>query len=257
MHIIHDGVTTTRESIAMISLYLFYVAFVVGRYLFNKKVEDLHHHHHDHHQKTTSEFDNQNSSFTTTQSQLQPPHEDCIHRLSNYFEIISKPLTFLFRMTIPSIRTETLENIQIQFIDEDNNNSNNNDRNFSESSSNQSSNEARQEKNINHQLHVCNPERYLSCIVRRQNKENLSSESTEQCQYSIIVGSNHVVGLLQASLCRALCCIAICIFYIAIFASLIVQACSVIVHHVGLSQTTIGATLVSLGTEVIILYFHD
>lgn len=236
MNIIHDGVSTTKESIAMISLYIFYVAFVVGRYLFNKKEEEekVHTNHSD--TKPNESNDDQNLSLNL---QSQQPH-DLIYYFNHFFEYLSKPLAFFFKITIPAIRTQAILDDKINLSNIENQDT--------ENQVNKQSSEQLESK-LNTRLHVCNPKRYLSCILRRQNNDNLTIESNSQC-IPITIGSNHIIGLFQASLCRALCCIIVCIFYIAIFASLIVQTSSVIVNHVGLSQTTVGATLVSLGTEV-------
>ena len=219
MNIIQDGVSTTREAIAMIALYFVYVGFVVGRYLWTLPKVDI--------------SDEVSDSMETPEDDIAPiPLSDpsLVSKLGVYFRFLSKPLTLFFRWTIPSVRSDKIPYSPLR-KDPEVPTVVNFEMNRSEADP---------------PLHVAHPQRYLNCILRRQNDYEDVIGNSNPC-HPLTAGT---VVLFRASLCRALLCILICIVYIGIFASLIVQSSSIIVAHVGLSQTTIGATFVSLGTEV-------
>lgn len=54
----------------------------------------------------------------------------------------------------------------------------------------------------------------------------------------------------KVTLFRALTVVATSIAYVCVFASVVVALCGVITQHIGLDQTTIGATLVAFGAQV-------
>jgi Ca2+/Na+ antiporter len=227
MSIIQDGVSTTREATAMIALYFFYVGFVVGRYLWTLPKA-----------KTTTTLEEVDCSIGTPEDDLTPiplPDQSHFSRLGVCFRFLSKPLTLFFHWTIPSVRSEKIPYSPL--------------RTDLETVSSSPLNFEINRLDATPALHVAHPQRYLNCLLRRQNDYDGVIGDSYPC-HPLVAGTEQIVGLFRASLCRALLCILICILYIGLFASLIVQSSSIIVAHVGLSQTTIGATFVSLGTEV-------
>jgi Ca2+/Na+ antiporter len=56
---------------------------------------------------------------------------------------------------------------------------------------------------------------------------------------------------------RAVACLLVCLFYVGLLASAIVQLCEKLSHLVGVGGSTVGATLVALGSEVRTLYRTD
>lgn len=89
-------------------------------------------------------------------------------------------------------------------------------------------------------------DRYSQCLGRRF--PHSESPSSHCAHFNS--GAQCVIGISRASLCKSLCCIAVCIGYICLLSMLIVFASDTIVIHLGLSQTTVGATLVALGSQV-------
>lgn len=217
----------------MIMLYVFYVGFVVGRYLWSLSKAD---------NQTILEVDC--TGETNEQEVISIPLSDDHNHMCDLAERLSKPLTLFFYFTIPSVRSENivyspirkdLENLDLQ-----------SEKSFPD-------NEELQRSESPTPVHVLHPQRYINCLLRRQSDYEAAIGTNSAC-HPIVYGTEQIVGIFRANLCRALLCILICIIYIGIFASLIVQASSIIVTHIGLSQTTIGATFVSLGTEVSILF---
>jgi Ca2+/Na+ antiporter len=230
MSIIQDGVSTTREAITMISLYFIYVGFVIGRYLWTLPKP---------HPPDLPEILEEIDCLSTQVDDLAPiplpdPSLSRMSKIGVWFRYLSKPMTLFFHWTIPSVRSEKIPYSPLRADLEIAS-----PRNF----------EIDRSEVTPAVLHVAHPQRYLNCILRRQNEYDRVVGDTHLC-HPLVAGTEHIFGLFRASLCRALLCILICILYIGLFASLIVQTSSIIVTHVGLSQTTIGATFVSLGTEV-------
>lgn len=214
----------------MIMLYVFYVGFVVGRYLWSLS-------------KTTSEATLEVDCPEPVEEEvisIPLSHtETHINRVSQLFQCLSKPVTIFFHITIPSVRPEDVEYRPIT-----------SDLESTDSLPENTSPENQKiERSDTQPLSVLHPQRYVNCIMRRQDNYDTVAGTHTTC-HPLVSGTEQIVGLLRASLCRALLCILICIVYIGVFASLIVQTSSIIVAHIGLSQTTIGATFVSLGTEV-------
>jgi Ca2+/Na+ antiporter len=56
---------------------------------------------------------------------------------------------------------------------------------------------------------------------------------------------------------RAVACLLVCLFYVGLLASAIVQLCEKLSHLVGVGGSTVGATLVALGSEVRTSYRTD
>lgn len=54
----------------------------------------------------------------------------------------------------------------------------------------------------------------------------------------------------QVTLFRALSIVGICILYVCVFATLVVSFCTIITRHLGVDQSTIGATIVALGAQL-------
>ena len=54
----------------------------------------------------------------------------------------------------------------------------------------------------------------------------------------------------KVTLFRSLTVVATCIMYVCIFAAIVVKLCGLITEHIGLDQTTIGATLVAFGAQL-------
>jgi Ca2+/Na+ antiporter len=220
----------------MVSLYFFYVGFVVGRYVWTLSRKETF---------TTSaeieckQAEGQDERLSpiplalSTDGQDADSHTDT--KLFACFEWFTKPLTVIFRIITPSVRPIELNEAQYSPL--------------------------RKKYNLDIEtseadhlppVHVSHPRRYLSCLLRRQGDYDttIGRHSPMGLCHPLTAGTDQIIGILRASLCRALLCIFTCIVYIGLLASLIVQASSVIVTHLGLSQTTIGATFVSLGTEV-------
>jgi Ca2+/Na+ antiporter len=235
MKTIQDGVSTTREAVAMVALYFLYVGFVVGRYVWTLSRREIPSSDAEEGSEETRGDDRPLSPIPLAVSAEGLEAESHTNKFSACFERLTRPLTAVFRLIVPSVRSIDLHGAQYSPL--------------------------RKKDNIDAEsletdqlpVRVSHPQRYLSCLLRRQSEYeggDTGQHSSIALCHPLATGTDQIIGLLRANLCRALLCIFTCIVYIGLLASLIVQASSVIVTHLGLSQTTIGATFVSLGTEV-------
>jgi Ca2+/Na+ antiporter len=252
MHIIQDGVSTTIEAFSMVFLYLTYVTFVCGRYVWSiyNNTDDLtgaleetkqleprfdeknpllsvdvemspHSSSKDDPSPTTANRNNKEHSSPPSPNTLIPVHheEDLIDRIASHLTPITHPLQLFFTLTIPSLRSRLLPILQ-------------------------------HPSEAEMTVHAVNAHRYAEALSRRPPDPSCALCSPALSCQPLTATAQHVSGVLHASLCRSLMSIFVCVVYISLFSFLIVQASDVIVTHIGLSQTTVGATLVSLGTEV-------
>jgi len=279
MQIISDGVSSTKEALELLSIYVFYVSFVVGAYCLKLRYGGVEN-------STPPKNDEESTNFLAEYSSGSgvielPPLEisvqgvepstatstraDILHRLSGYYEKVSIPLKWWLANTIPPLRpsgaltpthpvlanearVRTPRGMDAMRRGNSTVYSCGNDDPSSLGSPGSPLRMREPETHVSPGgtelpvLHACHPERYARCIARR--------ESAHSCGHPVMIGVESVIGVAHTSLCRSLACIAVCIIYICVFSSLIVETCDIIVSHMGMSQTTVGGTLVAFGAQI-------
>jgi Ca2+/Na+ antiporter len=277
MHIISDGVSNTFEACFLLLLYVLYVGFVVGVYLFNSSrnlsnisadteyeltglrvtegenaedalllltgtgdecprgvsVRDVDGEMSERflaqepqqdpppHQMSTPSANSRDQDFVDdmqangSMHKQELDHDSRSSVLERIYNFVSHPLRVLFLYTIPLIRS---------------------------ASSSSESNPV-----VTHSVLSV---RYMQCLDRRASDSDPSPLRLSDNCLHVTAGANCFLGIARASLSRSLSCIAVCIGYICMLSMLIVAASDTIVAHLGLSQTTVGATLVALGSQV-------
>jgi Ca2+/Na+ antiporter len=84
---------------------------------------------------------------------------------------------------------------------------------------------------------------------------NTSDDDNNDIKNSVYSDESHAyVTHSYVPLWRAVACLIVCLFYVGLLASAIVQLCEKLSHLVGVGGSTVGATLVALGSEVRTLY---
>lgn len=278
MHIISDGVSSTFEACFLLLLYVLYVGFVVGVYLFNSSrnvsnisddaesemvglrvtegesaedalllltgggdqrprglsVSDVDGEMSDRflaqqpqqdpppHQMSTPSANSRDQDFgddmqaNGSMHQQEPDHDSRSSVMEKIYNFVSHPLRVFFLYTIPLIRYVSPSSESNPVV-----------------------------------AHSVLSVRYAQCLDRRASDSDPSPlRLSDNCMHVTAGGANCFLGIARASLCRSLSCIAVCIGYICMLSMLIVAASDTIVVHLGLSQTTVGATLVALGSQV-------
>jgi Ca2+/Na+ antiporter len=83
--------------------------------------------------------------------------------------------------------------------------------------------------------------------INNNNNNNDNSNDNENNTYS---DEAYAYPNSYVPLWRAVACLIVCLFYVGLLASAIVQLCEKLSHLVGVGGSTVGATLVALGSEV-------
>ena len=122
----------------------------------------------------------------------------------------------------------------------DRNNNNNNDYSNNNNSNNNNN-------NINYNNNNNNNNNNRSITNNNSNK-NTRKKTTKIKPEKIKI--KHEIKDGHISLSRAFLCLFGCIFYIGVLAGVVVYFCKILAHLLGVGGSTVGATIVALGSEV-------